>query len=320
MNPKQLEAFRLVMRTGSISTAAQQLFVSQPTMSRLLSDLEKSIGLKLFDRRQGKTRVRPEALAFYESVEKVFMGANYLRRVAEEIRNKVGIRLRVGSLPAFGLTLMPGVIAQFYREHPKASIEVTVATSPSLGELVSNGLTDIAVVEGAPQLIGTEILRRFSMPRVAVLRADDPLAGRPVVDLHEAVPHMPIWMAPLANLEPALRQANAASRGDGRRDGPAAGHDAPPVAPPGGSLTVNLADTACRFVSLGLGIAVIDPITALALPVPGLVTRPITPALAFDFCIIVSHRLAMSPVARSFVDRLVAQCEATADAAPIVAG
>jgi len=305
MNQKQLEAFRLVMRTGSISTAAQQLFVSQPTMSRLLSDLEKSIGLKLFDRRQGKTSVRPEALAFYESVEQVFMGANYLRRVAEEIRNKVGVRLRVGSLPAFGLTLMPDVIAKFYREHPKASIEVTVATSPSLGDSVSNGLTDIAVVEGAPHLIGTEILRHFSMPRVAVLRADDPLAARDTIDLHEAAPRMPIWMASIANLEPALRRANAASRA-----GP------PPAPLPGGSLTVNLADTACRFVSLGLGIAVIDPITARTLPVDGLVTRPITPALAFDFCIIVSHRLANSPVVQSFVDRLVAQCDAIADAAP----
>jgi DNA-binding transcriptional LysR family regulator len=299
MNQKQLEAFRLVMRTGSISTAAQQLFVSQPTMSRLLSDLEKSIGLKLFDRRQGKTSVRPEALAFYQSVEQVFMGANYLRRVAEEIRNKVGIRLRIGSLPAFGLTLMPEVIAKFHREHPKASIEVTVATSPSLGDSVSNGLTDIAVVEGAPHLIGTEILRHFSMPRVAVLRADDALVARDVIDLNEAAPRMPIWMTSIANLEPALRRASVASAPDASS----------------ASLTVNLADTACRFVSLGLGIAVIDPITALALPVSGLVTRPITPALTFDFCIIRSQRLAASAVAQSFVDGLVARCEAIAGVA-----
>lgn len=298
MNQKQLEAFRLVMRTGSITTAAQQLFVSQPTMSRLLGDLEKSIGLKLFDRRQGKTTVRPEALAFYESVEKVFMGANYLRRVAEEIRNKVAVRLRIGALPAFGLTLLPEVIAQFYRDYPKASLEVTVATSPSLGDSVSNGLTDIAVVEGTPHLIGTEIIQHFTLPRVAVLRTDDPLVANDIVDLNEAAPRMPIWMSSLSNAESALRRTNAP--------------DVPPAPLPGGSLTVNLADTACRFVSLGLGIAVIDPVTALALPIPGLVTRPITPTLGFDFCIIRSHRLAMSPVAQALIDRLVTRCESIA--------
>lgn len=292
MNQKQLEAFRLVMKTGSISTAAQQLFVSQPTMSRLLSDLEKSIGLKLFDRRQGKTTVRPEALAFYESVEKVFMGSNYLRRVAEEIRNRIGVRLRVGVLPAFGLTLMPEVVAGFHREFAHASLEVTVATSASLGESVSSGTTDIVVVEGTPSLIGTEIVQRYSAPRVAVLRADDPLAERDAIDLDATLDRPIIWMNSLSDMGSTLRRSVGVEK-----------------AAVSGSLQVNLAHTACRFVALELGIAVIDPFTALRLPEPGLVMRPISPFIAFDYSIIRSQKLAASDAVESLLGKFTDVCE-----------
>ncbi|PLZ01937.1 hypothetical protein CY652_12945 [Burkholderia sp. WAC0059] len=293
MNQKQLEAFRLVMKTGSISTAAQQLHVSQPTMSRLLSDLEKSIGLRLFDRRQGKTNMRPEALVFYESVEKVFLGANYLRRVAEEIRNNIGVRLRVGCFPAFSLSVMPEIVAGFHHEFPQASFELTVATSSSLGESVSSGTTDLAVVGDTPKLVGTEITRSFSAPCVGVLREDDPLAAAEVIDLTCRDRRNVIWMNSHSNVESTLRRSVQVE-----------------TVPVGGSLYVNLADTACRLVALGMGIAVIDPITALTLPVPGLVVRPIVPVIGFDFSILCSEKLVMSNVARSLLARLVERCEA----------
>jgi DNA-binding transcriptional LysR family regulator len=293
MNQKQLEAFRLVMKTGSISMAAQQLYVSQPTVSRLLSDLEKSTGLKLFDRRQGKTDVRPEALAFYESVEKVFLGANYLRRVAEEIRNDIGVRLRVGCFPAFGLCVMPEIVAEFHREFPKASFELTVATSPSLGDAVASGTTDITVVGGTPNLVGTEIMQQFNAPCVCVVKADDPLAKCDVIDLQGFDKRNVIWLNSHSNVESTLRRSMPVN-----------------AAQSGGSLYVNLADTACRLVMLGIGIAVIDPVTALTLPVPNLVVRPIKPLIGFEFSILRSEKLVLSNVAKSFLSRVSARCEA----------
>ncbi|SAL46308.1 LysR family transcriptional regulator [Caballeronia sordidicola] len=293
MNQKQLEAFRLVIKTGSLTTASQQLHVSQPTMSRLLSELEKSIGLKLFDRRQGKISVRSEALAFYESVEKVFLGANYLRRVAEEIRNSVGVRLRVGCLPALGLTFMPEIIVGFYTMHPRTSIELTVATSSSVGESIAVGASDIAVVEGTPNLIGVDLLKSFSIPRVGVMRADDPLAQKQVLDLNSYSAGRIVWMASVANAQSTLVRDLGRCAPDSR-----------------GSLFVNLASTACRFVSLGAGIAVIDPITAMSLPLSGLVIKPLEPQMKFQFSILRSEKLVLSKEAKTFLDALVTRCEA----------
>jgi len=287
-----LEAFRLVMKTGSISTAAQQLYVSQPTVSRLLSDLELSTGLKLFDRRQGKIDVRPEAFAFYEGVEKVFLGANYLRRVAEEIRNDIGVRLRVGAFPAFGLTLMPEIIATFHGDFPKASFALTVATSPSLSESVASGTTDIVVVAGTPNLPGTEIMRHFSAPCMCILKADDPLAAQDGIDLHGFAKRNIIWLNSHSNVESALRRSVQID-----------------TISSAGSLYVNLADTACRLVAMGLGIGVIDPVTALSLPVQNLVVRRLQPEVKFEFSILCSEKLVLSPAAKSFLARVATKCE-----------
>ena len=50
MNLRQLEAFRATMRSGSITAAAKLMHISQPSVSRLISDLERSVGFALFVR------------------------------------------------------------------------------------------------------------------------------------------------------------------------------------------------------------------------------------------------------------------------------
>jgi DNA-binding transcriptional LysR family regulator len=292
MNQRQLEAFRLVIKTGNISSAAQQLYVSQPTVSRLITDLEESIGLKLFERKQGKIHFRQEAFAFYDAVEKVFLGANYLRRVAEEIRHNIGVRLRVGAFPAFGLTLMPAIVGAFHADYPQVSFSLSVETSPSLGESISSGTTDMGIVAGRPNLPGTEIVRCFSAPCVCVVKSDDPLALKDSVTLQMIGERTIVWMDSLSQIEGTMRRSLKTPRG-----------------PSNGSLYVNLADSACRLVQLGHGVAVIDPITALSLPISDLMVRPVTPEIRFEFSVLRSEKMVLSKAAAAFTERLLARCE-----------
>src|SRR3546814_18341 len=75
MNLRQLEAFRAVMVTRSITQAAQSMHLSQPAVSKLIADLEYAIGFKLFVRTKGSAlTVTPEAEYFYHEVERSFIG------------------------------------------------------------------------------------------------------------------------------------------------------------------------------------------------------------------------------------------------------
>ncbi|MCP4433148.1 MAG: LysR family transcriptional regulator, partial [Gammaproteobacteria bacterium] len=74
MNLRQLEAFRAVMITRSITRASELLFVSQPAVTRLINDLESSVAFPLFQRIKKRLHPTPEAHAFYEEVERSFAG------------------------------------------------------------------------------------------------------------------------------------------------------------------------------------------------------------------------------------------------------
>ena len=68
LNLRQIEIFRAVMTTGSISGASQLLFVSQPAVSRLLSHTEQRVGFALFERIKGRLYATPEAKKLFHEV------------------------------------------------------------------------------------------------------------------------------------------------------------------------------------------------------------------------------------------------------------
>jgi DNA-binding transcriptional LysR family regulator len=297
MNPKQLEAFRLVMKTGSVSSAAERLHVSQPTLSRLLSELEAATGLKFFDRKQGTVAPRPAALTFYKEVEKVFLGENYLRRIAADIRANVAVKLTLGAFPAFGLTHMPPLIAAFHERFPEVSLALEVTPADRLAASVASGHADVVVVGEALVLSGTEKVGEYCAPWVCVLRVDDPLAAQPVIDLHSLDHERLIW---LDNHPPLLAPARGPSS----------------VIPPRyrGALAVPYADSACRLVALGHGVAVIDPITALSLPVAGLIVKPLSPKIMFHFTLLRSTKMLNSRAGDVLVELLDEACKGIAAA------
>ena len=65
MRLRQIEVFRAVMLTGTVSEAARLLHVSQPVVTRVLQHAEASLGFRLFDRQRGRLQPTPEAQALY---------------------------------------------------------------------------------------------------------------------------------------------------------------------------------------------------------------------------------------------------------------
>ena len=78
MKHRQLEAFRNVMQTGTTAKAADLMCVSQPAVSRLISELEIYLNFSLFDRNKGRLVPTPEALKFFNGVERFFIGIDEL--------------------------------------------------------------------------------------------------------------------------------------------------------------------------------------------------------------------------------------------------
>lgn len=119
---RQMEIFRAVMITGSISAAARMLFISQPAVSKLLSHTETNLGLKLFHRTKGKLIPTPEAHNLFNEVNQVYEAALKVDAFAENLSVNPSGKINICCSPSLGLDLIPSVLQIFSEKYPLTKI------------------------------------------------------------------------------------------------------------------------------------------------------------------------------------------------------
>ncbi len=144
---RQLEALMAVATNGSMTAAAANLGISQPAVSRLLSDLEKTLGFQLFDRRDGRLVPSQEARYLQPSVERVLELMKQISDASQDITQRKAGHIRVACLPGFATSHLPDVVAEFLKDRPG----VTMTIEPDrperilewmIGEQYDFGITD----------------------------------------------------------------------------------------------------------------------------------------------------------------------------------
>jgi DNA-binding transcriptional LysR family regulator len=108
---RQLEALSAVISTGSISGAARALGVSQPAMSRLISDLSKNFEFNLFSKRDGQLKPTQEILLLYPDIERVLELMKNIQHTSSEINERKAGHLKIACLPGFATNHLPNVVA-----------------------------------------------------------------------------------------------------------------------------------------------------------------------------------------------------------------
>jgi DNA-binding transcriptional LysR family regulator len=113
---KQLEYFRAVMLYGSINRASSHLCVSQPVVSRVISQLERTIALKLFDRKSSHLVPTQNALVLNRYCDDIFEKKNRLDSAIKSLQIQHIDRLKFCAAPALCSAFLPKVIASFNRD------------------------------------------------------------------------------------------------------------------------------------------------------------------------------------------------------------
>lgn len=141
---RMVEAFRAVMLTGGVTKAAEMLHVSQPSVTRLVHDLESVLGWKLFVPDGRRVKPTEDALTLYQEVEYSFASLARLEAVGKRLNATKLRTLRVACLPALGLTLLPLAVRTLTLA-TKAHIEVQVVSSKAGLQLVKENRFDVAL-------------------------------------------------------------------------------------------------------------------------------------------------------------------------------
>lgn len=147
MNLRQLEAFRMVMETGSVTQAGKLLYISQPAVSRLIADLEEHVNFRLFDRRKKRLIPTVEAKLLYNEVEKAFVGMGRIEDTAQSIRSLKRGHLRLLAMPGIATLLMPRVIAEFNQQFPDITIELESRPRLQVVEWIGSRQYDLGFID-----------------------------------------------------------------------------------------------------------------------------------------------------------------------------
>src|SRR5262249_4236928 len=126
MNLNHLAVFHAVAQTGSMTLGAERLDISQPAVSKQVQELERALGVHLFDRIGRRVRLSQagEILAPYARL--LFALAHEAEEVMADVRAAGQGRLVIGASTTIGTYLLPGVVAEFWRRHPKVELLIEI--------------------------------------------------------------------------------------------------------------------------------------------------------------------------------------------------
>lgn len=150
LNLHRLWIFLKVVECGGFSAAANHLYMSQPSVSNQVRQLERSLHATLIDRSGNRIRATAEGELLIGYAERVFALADEAVDAIEQLTTLRTGRLLVGATPEIGTSLLPGLLAGFAREHPGVDTGSFVGTRAQVLEQLSDGALALVLLSGEP--------------------------------------------------------------------------------------------------------------------------------------------------------------------------
>lgn len=187
---KQLRAFCHASRTGSISEAAEQLFLSQPTVTLQIQALERELDIALFERRGPKIQLTPEGKLLYELSSSLVDGVDKLHETfAASLGKLVSGNLNIAAGESTILYILPEFVDAFNKSYPQIHLKLLNVTGRDGLALVRADEADFAV--GSMLEVPEDIIYRpiFTYNPVLITPLDHPLADKDKVTLEDISPY-----------------------------------------------------------------------------------------------------------------------------------
>ena len=272
----------MIAREGTISGAATALHVSQPSLSRQMQELERDLGVRLFERGSRRVTLTEPGMRLRRRAEEI---VDLVGRTEDEFRLTADtlageVRVGGGETPAMGL--LADVMAEFVDAFPLVRFSLFSGNAESVGERLDTGRLDFGVFVGHADLSRYEFLQLPARDRWgAFVREDDPLASL------EHVTPADLAGRSLILSEQAGREMGAWFRRDLE--------DLDVVA------TYNLLYNAALLARRGIGVVVsLEGIVETG-EGSGLAFRPLEPPMSADIFVAWKRYQSFSPAAEAFL-------------------
>jgi DNA-binding transcriptional LysR family regulator len=289
---RHIEVFQAVMTSGGVTSAADLLFTSQPTISRELAQLEGFLGFALFDRIRGRLRPTAQALALFEEVQRSYAGLDRILATAASLSACAQGRLSVLCMPSLSHSPLPSVCRRFMAENPGIGLSITPQDSPLLEEWLTAQRYDIGLTERDLPPPGTRMELLLASDEICVLPDRHRLLAKRILHPRDFSGERFISLAPndpyRIQMDEVFRKQNVAREL---------------------ILETQSAVSVCSMVQEGIGLAIVNPLTALAFAGRGVALRKFSVSIPFRVNIVRPEYRPSTPLSDRFITVMKAEVE-----------
>lgn len=281
---RQVDAFRTVVSTGTVTRAADMLGVSQPAVSRLISDLETEVGFQLFQRAGRVLVPTQEARLLVREVRHVVSGMEHIKASAAAIASFGHARLNLVTTPAFATQLAPDLISQFCTTRPKAMARLEIEPNIDSVEWMVSQDFDFGITTSQTANPSFDSLVIHDDDVYCVLPETHRLAQKPLIHARDLAGERYISYMASSQFRFDLDQFFKA-KGINRHL----------------QYETRTTDAICRLVARGLGVSVVWSSLSYLRTMPDCVALPFAAPLSFRAVLFWSKARPLSAVAQEFL-------------------
>jgi DNA-binding transcriptional LysR family regulator len=183
VNLNHLAVFHAVAQTGSMTLGGERLEISQPAVSKQVAELERALGVPLFDRVGRRVRLSRAGEILADYAGRLFALAHEAEEAMADVRAVERGRLVIGASTSIGSYLLPGVVAAFWRRHPRVEVLVAIENTERVHRRLAGHELDVGLTEGfvEDEELDAEVFYRDEL--VVIAAPDHRLAGKERVPL-----------------------------------------------------------------------------------------------------------------------------------------
>jgi DNA-binding transcriptional LysR family regulator len=293
---KPMQAFREVLRYGSVTLAANQMRLSQPATSRLIAQLEQEVGFELFYRDRGRLVPTPDGLLLFEEIERALDSLNRASDLALDIAEfRVG-QLRIAAPPSFLESILPNVAARFLATYPRVRLTLDSQGVETTKALIASRAVDAGIVKlplNRPDLRHEIILVSQT---ACVMHGKNPLADRKLID-PAALKDEPLILLGLGTSSRAQVEAVFTKAG----------------IKPSVRVETHTIASACALAARGMGVAIVSELLSANYVGRDMVSRRFSPTILHEYAFVTAAATPPSRLALAFLDC----CKAEMEAVPV---
>ncbi len=155
MDSRDLEVFLAVARHLNFTRAGEEMHLSQPSVSVRIRLLQEELGMKLFEQTGKKISLTEAGLVLERNARRIVAAFEDAQVAMQELKGLERGSLRIGASTTPGIYLVPKLVAEFKRQHPKIEVYVAIKDTRQVEDLIVKNEFDFGFVGG--HLIGTEV-------------------------------------------------------------------------------------------------------------------------------------------------------------------